>query len=153
MSLELVRGDIVTSKEQYIIHQCNCSSTSASGLAGYLFKLYPYANVYKERVQHSMPGTIDIRGNGKEERYIINLFGQYFPGIARSVDDTVEYRIYHFLNGLRAVADINGIESIAFPWMIGCGLAGGDWDKYYYIIKMWSALHSDIKVVVYQLEE
>jgi hypothetical protein len=39
-------GDLLDATEQFIAHQCNCISQNAGGLAFYLFKKFPYANVY-----------------------------------------------------------------------------------------------------------
>lgn len=46
-----------------------------------IFDEYPYADVYKVRLlKHSKPGSILIRGDGETKRFIVSLFGNYYPG-------------------------------------------------------------------------
>lgn len=42
--------DIVYATEEYICHQCNCTATTSSGVAGILFHTYPYAEAYAKRI-------------------------------------------------------------------------------------------------------
>jgi len=37
------------------------------------------------------------------------------------------------------------------PYKIGCGLAGGNWDKYYNILNIWANNNPNIKIVIYKL--
>ncbi|HEY5268430.1 MAG TPA: hypothetical protein VII94_04835 [Candidatus Saccharimonadales bacterium] len=132
--IEIITGDLLEAKEKYICHQTNCiSTTKAAGIALDIFNKYPYANCYADRTETSKPGTLDIRGDGKDTRYIINLHGQVYPGGIRyplsSLDGQAARRKY-FYNGLLRVAKIEGLESIAFPWRMGAGLAGGDFEYY-----------------------
>ena len=39
--------------------------------------------------------------------------------------------------------------SLAFPYNIGCGLAGGDLDKYYPTLQEFSIQNSEIKISLY----
>ncbi len=132
--LEIITGDLLDSKDKYILHQTNCISTGgAAGIAKSIFDKYPYADCYSTRTETNKPGTIDIRGNGLEQRFIINLHGQYYPGRARyplSSLDGLAAREKYFYHGLLRVALIPDLESVGLPWRAGCGLAGGDWDHY-----------------------
>lgn len=130
--LEIVTGDLLDAKEKYILHQTNSISTGkAAGIARSIFDKYPYADCYLDRKETSKPGTIDIRGDGKNNRLIINLHGQVYPGGCRypqsSLDGLAARRKY-FYHGLLRVAQLHDLESIALPWRISCGLAGGDWE-------------------------
>ena len=51
MSITIKHGGIAEAVEQYIIHQTNCLSTYAKGLAKHLFECYPGADVYSSRKQ------------------------------------------------------------------------------------------------------
>jgi O-acetyl-ADP-ribose deacetylase (regulator of RNase III) len=104
----------------YIAHQCNCTSRGSKGLAKSIFEKYPYANTYG---MYREPGTIHVRGN------VINMYAQRRPGLP-SGDDTPSLRILWFKSCLKEILKIEGIHSIAFPYRIGCGLAGGDWKQY-----------------------
>lgn len=132
--IEIITGDLLEAKEKYILHQTNCVSTGgAAGIAKSIFDKYPYANCYIDRIAHSKPGTIDIRGNGLDQRFIINLHGQFYPGSPKYTDsnkDGLFVREKYFHQCLLRVAKIKDLESIAFSWRVGCGIAGGSWDHY-----------------------
>lgn len=132
--IEIITGDFLEAKEKYIVHQTNCISTNgAAGIAKDIFDKYPYADCYVSRTEPSKPGTIDIRGNGLDQRLIVNLYGQVYPGRCRyplsSLDGLVAREKY-FYHGLLRLAKIEGLESIALPWRVGCGIAGGNWEHY-----------------------
>ncbi len=176
--LHSVKGNLLASKEKYIVHQCNCVTTRAAHLAHSIFKRFPYSDIYSPRdgkdgdtahvdstlnpeaalkPYEDKPGDIIIRGNGDDQRYVIALLGQYFPGFARYPDskkDGVKARQQYFYQGLLKIAQIPSLKSIAFPYGIGCGAAGGDLAVYSKMI--WSfAKHLEGKseVYVYHLED
>ena len=130
--IEIVTGDLLEAKEKYIAHQCNCiSAGGAAGIARAIFDKWPYADCYADRKETSAPGTIDIRGNGADQRYIVNMFGQYYPGGARfplSSLDGLAAREKYFYRCLLQLAKADDLESVAFNWRIGAGIAGGSWD-------------------------
>mmetsp|Transcript_47599 Transcript_47599/g.108488 ORF Transcript_47599/g.108488 Transcript_47599/m.108488 type:complete len:260 (-) Transcript_47599:302-1081(-) len=142
-------GDILFAKEQYVCHQCNCVSKSAKGLAQALFSKYPWADVYRDRSAKPVPGTIDVRqGDGPK---VINLFGQVTPGKPRGRHDSKTRREEYFAEGLRAISKLDDLSSIAFPYSVGCGLAGGDWPQYQRMLQTFATGLPDVQVVVYRL--
>jgi O-acetyl-ADP-ribose deacetylase (regulator of RNase III) len=144
-------GDLLTTPEKYIVHQCNCVSKGAAGLAKKIFTAFPYADCYSDRDTPSEMGTISICGNGLDQRFVINLFGQYSPGLACYFGDTSENRKEAFQKALDSIAKIPDLESIAFPYGIGCGLAGGDWKKYeVMIIDFAEKVSASVYIVVLQ---
>ena len=145
-------GDLCQATEQYIVHQCNCVKRSAKGLAATLFEKFPYSECYKSRTQDDIPGTIKVCGNGSNQRYIINLFGQFTAGKPRNPKDTKEMRLQYFNTCLDQISKIPNLQSIAFPYRIGCGLAGGDWEDYQAALENFAAVVK-VPVVLYKLEE
>lgn len=132
--IEIITGDLMFATEKYIAHQTNCvSNGSAGGIARVIFDKYPYADCYSFRKEDSKPGTIDIMGDGKNNRYIINMHAQYYPGSPRYPDsnkDGTMAREKYFHQCLLKIAKIPDLENIAFPWKIGCGIANGVWAHY-----------------------
>ena len=131
--IEIISGDLLEAKEKYIAHNCNCITQNSAGTAKAIFDKYPYANTYANRIEPDVMGTIKILGNGQDQRYIINMFAQYYPGRPKypnSDKDGTKTRQYHFHRCLLRVAKIENLESIAFPWRIGCNLGGGNWEHY-----------------------
>lgn len=159
----IIVGDLLTAKEKYIVHQTNCVSTHAGGLAYFLFKKYPYADIYHDRTEEDSdinslrdnPGDISIKGNGLDQRYIINLMGQLYPGVHNKSNDSEMRRLEYFSTGLIKISKIHNLESIAFPYKIGCGLGGGDWNHYHALVEAFAKLVYDnqgAKVTIYQRE-
>jgi len=131
--IKVITDDLLTTDIQYIAHQCNCISKKSAHLAKSMFEEFPYADVYTGRTIPDTLGTIKIRGNGKDQRYIINMFGQYFPGNVKYPNCTKDNYILRqnaFKSCLTKIGAIENLKEIAFPYKIGCGAAGGDWTIY-----------------------
>lgn len=168
--IKVVYDNLFNAKEKYLCHQCNCVTNKAAHLAKDVFSKYPYADIYSERqkmdgsiyIEHkeplTKPGSIIIRGNGLDQRYIINLLGQYYPGKPQYINrllDSPEIRENYFYKTLLCIAKIPNLESIAFPWKIGCGAAGGNWDNYLGNITNFAKYIYDqqkAEVVIYRLD-
>jgi len=164
-NLSYKTGDILTAKEEYIVHQCNCTTSTSAGLAAAISSKFPNAAPYANRrpdptrlsrclpEDAAKPGTIQIwRSPEPETPNFIGLYAQYGPG-KPSGEDSKGTREEWFRLCMELVAEVEGVKSIALPWRIGCGLAGGDWETYEGIITEWAKNHKDIQVVIYKLEE
>lgn len=126
MSIEIIQGDILLTKIKCIVHQCNCVTTTSKGLANAIFNKYKEANDYKTH-KHGKPGTIHI--HNIDNKIIINMFAQRYPGRSRS-DGQKTYREMLFQKCLDQIGQSSISREIAFPYKIGCGLAGGNWKNY-----------------------
>jgi O-acetyl-ADP-ribose deacetylase (regulator of RNase III) len=169
--------DILKSPAQVIVHQTNCLTVRAQGLADSIFKKYPWANIYKARtpIGHKNLATPDTRGEpgslvivSEQEtnqfKYIVNLMGQWGPGKPGSVHNYDEYpqdyadnaiqRLEWFDQGLQTLSEWsqeNKIKSVSFPYHIGCGLAGGSWDQYNQLIDKFATNNPTINVTICRL--
>jgi O-acetyl-ADP-ribose deacetylase (regulator of RNase III) len=159
--VKIIKGNLLTADTQYIAHQCNCLTNRAAHLSKAMFDEFPHADVYSSRDRKThwtesrdKPGTIDVRGNGEEKRYVINMFGQVFPGKPKFPDskaDGFEARRSHFNKCLEELAKIEDLQSVGFPYGIGCGAAGGDWNKYIEMIEEF-ADENEVEVTIYKLD-
>jgi hypothetical protein len=159
MSFKIVQGNLLESHAKYICHQCNCVSQKSAHLAKSVFSAFPYANVYKERTFPHIPseknnntlGNIIVRGDGQDQRFVINMLAQYYPGSPKfphSNKDGYKVREAAFQQCLIKISQISDPESISFPWMIGCGAAGGNWDVYLPMIDQFAkTIDADITIV------
>lgn len=145
MGLDIVNGDLLAASDKFICHQCNCMSRRAAHLALDVFEAFPHADVYSTRAAPDVPGAIKVLGDGKDMRYVVALFGQVYPGKPKFMTgkDTQITREGYFKSCLDKLADYvlfapGRQGTIAFPWRIGCGAAGGDWDKYLDMIAKFS---------------
>lgn len=144
----IVQGDLLKSNEDFIVHQTNCVTKYAKGLSKVIFFKYPESDVYTpRRISNSKdtPGKIKVCGK------IINLFGQLYPGRPKYPNDSTQLRQQWFQTCLEEISDIDGISSVAFPYKIGCGLAGGNWTNYLNMINDWAHSNPHINVVIYKL--
>lgn len=163
--IKTIVGDLLEAKEKYIVHQTNCVTTGAGGLAKFLFNKFPYADVYSTRTEEDRtinllrdkPGSITICGNGQDQRLIVNLMGQLYPGgfWDDMPEDNEEMRHKFFHKALLKLSKIPDLESVAFPFKIGCGIAGGNWEWYLGTINNFATYLEDTQgaqVVIYQRE-
>jgi O-acetyl-ADP-ribose deacetylase (regulator of RNase III) len=147
----IVRGDLLASQEDYIVHQCNGLTTYASGLAKQIFARYPWANCYRDGSKR-VAGEIDIRNGPDEGQGVINLFGQHRPGRANSLE-TADQREAWFRNCLAEIGKhfSNKKAALAFPFQIGCGMAGGKWEHYYQMINEFQHQNPNLELAIYQI--
>lgn len=105
------------------------------------------------------PGTALILGSAPTEKPIACLLGQVAmgkPGVYESfgLPDSKKDRVAYFQAALQDLATkIPASASLAFPYKIGCGLAGGDWPTYTGILESWVQQNPGFKVVLYKLED
>lgn len=176
--LEIRKGDLLEAEEQAICHQLNCKTMRFKGLADVMFKKWPWANPttshgrnlnYGSQYNPS-PGEILVSANIKANtlafrglKKVINIYGQIYPGKPKypTGPDSYKNRLIYFQTALdsmvqRHYTDIPGIgqelklDSYAFPYGIGSGLAGGDFSKYLNLLEQF-AEKMNVPVVLYKL--
>jgi O-acetyl-ADP-ribose deacetylase (regulator of RNase III) len=167
MPLTTKIGNLLEATEDFIVQQCNCISLKPHGLSASITKKFPFADSYGIRKgvsgnlaipkDRNIPGTIAIMGNGQDQRFVINMFAQYSYGKPYSTlnknkqwQDSYEDRKIWFKNCLEEISKTKP-KSLAFPYNIGCGLAGGNWKDYYSILEQFSKDNPNIKIVLYKL--
>ena len=141
------KGDLLKAKEKIIGHQVNCFGVSA-GLAASIFRKWPYAKKDYEDCTHRLPakvllGMTFFTGTQKDGHIIANLFGQFEPGA-----DYNPQRLEQALEMLGNTARIMK-WSVALPYGLSCGIAGGDWDEVLAIIERTM---EGVDCVIYQRE-
>jgi O-acetyl-ADP-ribose deacetylase (regulator of RNase III) len=128
------QGDLLDAKVDAIVHQCNCTTTGASGLARSIFDAYPDVNGYNRNPNPSRYGTFEIvYVEGAPFEAVVNMYTQLNRG--HPLDDgidTAEGRLLMFGTTLEQLLESSYpiLSSFAFPKGIGCGLAGGNWSQY-----------------------
>jgi len=75
MSVEIIKGNLLDAKEKYLVHQCNCITNRAAHLVFDVFNRFPYADIYSGRTSPDTLGSIVIRGNGNDQRYVVSILG------------------------------------------------------------------------------
>lgn len=149
--LRILYGNILDIKEGIICQQVNCMGVMGSGLAKQIRNKYPrvyqkYKDFLNDKSLKIIPIGKNIRGlkvveetsedfigkvlmvDIKDNLYIANLFAQHKYG--RDKQYTEYDKFEESLENLKfSITDTN-LENlpIYFPYKIGCGLGGGDWN-------------------------
>jgi len=149
--INIIDGDILQAKEGIICHQVNCKGVMGSGLAKQIKEKYPEA--YKEylalctKYTHYEPlGSVQFV-NCHDGKIIANIFGQrnYGRGSKQTDYDALEH-------GLLQLYDLSKQEglTVAIPFNIGCGLAGGSWP---FVYSMIEEVFQDCDVILYRFNK
>jgi hypothetical protein len=158
-----IQGNLLISDCRYIIHQSNCHGGFGSGIAGQIRKIYPraYESFIKDvRTPKCKLGSYSFALdthmlNNNLEKYIFNMYGQFYYG----ADPNVVYTDYAaFERGLNdCIINIKFLitdfpekgNKIGMPYLVGCGLANGDWSTVYGIIEKISQRHN-VDIYLYE---
>lgn len=131
--MKIIEGDLLNTQDNIIGHQVNCYGIMGAGLAKQIKAKYP--NVFKEylslcNLYENRDKRLDLLGQCQfvaigKDKYIVNIFGQYGMGTSRQQTD---YDALH--RGLLELMSysVKNELSVALPYGLGCGLAGGDWE-------------------------
>lgn len=156
--LHYVEGDLLQSNCTVIMHQANCQKIMGAGIAKSIASMYPLAERVDKDNPHSPQDrygsyTLAVNPNGVT---VVNLYGQLNPGRANKnvQDERVQklesaiHSAFHLLNS-NQVSSINS-SKVGLPYGIGCGLAGGDWEKVEKMLETVSSFHN-IDIYLYKL--
>jgi hypothetical protein len=163
--IEYINDDIlnIVGNDTYILQQCNCLTVKPHGLSKDIGDKFSYAKVYSYRKQlgyknlavkedRDIPGTykLFINVDNDNDPIVVALYGQYDMGKCgkyygerpKDYHDTIKNRLEWFRQSLFSFGEYisdnysnDKKAKIYIPYKIGCGLAGGDWDKYLHIIE------------------
>jgi len=133
--IKIVDGDILNATEDILAHQVNCMGIMGSGIAKQIKDKYP--DVFNQYRKFFVNNKFTALGKcqivkAEENKYIANLFGQYKYG--RDKQYTDYDALEEALVSLKISAKDHN-KSVAIPFNIGCGLAGGSWKVVYKIIE------------------
>jgi O-acetyl-ADP-ribose deacetylase (regulator of RNase III) len=133
--IPIIDADILKAPENIIVHQVNCQGVMGAGLAFQIRNKYPivYKN-YKSVVKSASPlsdllGQVIFESVG-EKKIVASMFAQEYFGPGFQTDYTYLEKCLLTVMGFA----IKNNYTIAIPHKLGCGLAGGDWQKVYNII-------------------
>ena len=156
MKIKFRNGDFLKAEEQYKVHQVNCRGRMDTGIAKQIKYQFPavyqqYHNLFinaDEDICKSYLGT--IFPVVVEGQCIINLFGE-LECSQDNVRHTNYEAFYSGLEKLREYLYLMNSKSVAFPFKIGSGRGGGDWNV---IIAMIISVfkHSNITIIFYKYD-
>ena len=154
--IEEIQGNLLDTDCKLIAHGVNCQGKMGSGVAKALYTKWPgvkekYLKVTDEFLGHYNPD--DLLGHNSYvvvgDKVIANCFTQQNYGYDGQI-----YLSYKAMVGcmkaLRAYMEGARLTEVAIP-KIGCGLAGGDWEKVRDIIE--TVFPRKWKIKVYYLNK
>lgn len=177
MFVETVVGDLLKADVDVVVHQISSMPCKAHGLSKSIAKRFSWADHYGQRTQvgnrnlatpETQPacGTIEKSLNpggidGPQPKAVVGIVGQLDfgrPGYHLSrVDlsqDSPVLRLQWFQDGLTKAclwAISREFRTIGIPYLIGCGLGGGDWLKYSGIIDDVAAVFPGLQIRLFKL--
>jgi O-acetyl-ADP-ribose deacetylase (regulator of RNase III) len=134
--MESRKGDLFAVTDGILVHGCNAQGVMGSGVAAQVRSKCPEAyRVYREKFEKSGLKLGDVifctadtfLDTGKPRLIIANAVTQEFYGRQPGRVYVSYDAIKTCFERIREVALENGL-SVHFP-LIGCGLAGGDWNE------------------------
>lgn len=142
MTIKIQDGNALAPTKGLIIHQTNCIGVMGAGIALQVAKQWPDAEqeykAYCAKHGADALGTVQFT-QLTDDLWLGNLFGQIAPGPRATV-----YEAYP--KALRVVVDEFDDSVIHMPYLIGCGLAGGDWDVLYPILEHYLAPIEEVNI-------
>ena len=159
MEIKYIKGDateplIIGDKYSVICHCCNALGAWGKGFVVPLGKKYPIAKEkYLELIKASKPedrlGSVSF-ARASDKIIVANIIGQYYT-YPRDGKIPLDYEALE--KGFKFIIEIFKMHKMPFTVhmpKIGCGLAGGDWNRVEEIIKN-TFISSNIEVYVYLL--
>lgn len=151
--LKFEKGNIVTGNYPIFCQQVNCKGVMGAGLAKQIKEKYPEVFArYKDvcKIGAAKLGACNYIPT-KDKRICINMFAQDGYGKNKRYTDYDAFK--KCLNHIAFFMNFHpkNKQNIAFPYGIGCGLAGGDW---YIILGMLKDFSEQISqnVIIISLE-
>ena len=149
--INYINANLLDSDCNFICHQVNCQGKMGSGVAKQIRDRWPevYTN-YARVVDSKMLGKVQIlyvEDANIPFQCVVNMFAQEFYGYDENRYTSYD-AFWSCLNELKS--KIPKGATIAFPYKIGCGLGGANWEI---IEKMIDVVFADYGVFIYKLEE
>jgi len=173
--MKYVHGDLIQGADSgflnVIAHQTNCFCKGRRGIAPLIFEAYPSAKIADDNTEtgdRAKLGTLscgmhifeEVDPDEEEPLLVFNLYGQYHWNQRSKEYGTVIDALSSSLRSMRQFLDEKQTTyfgddhlplRIGFP-LIGCGLAGGDWNTVESLINQ-AFNGSKYEVYIYTLEK
>lgn len=154
--LTYVKGDavqaLVDGKVDFLMHCCNAQGVMGAGIARQVKDAFPESYQYYKRWCETSGKGKWLLGRNVVHSKVINAIGQHTTGHGRQV---------HYGAIASCIADLHERKEIrsagmgmrptkiAVPYLMGCGLAGGDWEI---VEELLQAKPSFVSLYVYHLD-
>lgn len=145
MIVKYIDGNIVKLflEGNHVAHGCNCFHLMGAGVAGQLAKAYP--PILEVDKSDTFLGDTEKLGNytkavGKKGQFCFNLYTQFDPG--RNLDYGA---LANSMINLNKWAEHLLVPPTVYMPRIGCGIAGGDWEKVKTLINIFT---DNVRIII-----
>lgn len=133
--MKTINQDMLAIERGVLFHQVNCRGVMGNGIARAFAQKFPgLENAYREYCEThriNLLGQVFVY-KASDELYIINIFGQ--DGVStRQRMTSYDATVRAFESFKHDFADL----PLFFPYNMGCGLGGGNWQIYSAIIQTY----------------
>jgi O-acetyl-ADP-ribose deacetylase (regulator of RNase III) len=153
------QGDLLIAEDVQVIgHQANCQNTFGAGIAKNIKEFYPkafHADTMAYKDGKAVLGSFSFCHLEFSSRFkkIFNLYGQSLYGKGKR--QTNYNALFDALEGMKNHLIENDedlpVPDVGFPYLMGCGLGGGDWRIVERLIEV--AFHNyEGNVIIYKLQ-
>lgn len=152
-----VKGNLLTSDCDIMMHQANCFSTMDSGIAKRIKEMYPH--VYEADLQSLLTPEMKLGTYTRAEIQtphklgeFVNLYGQFEYGYDKQHTNyqALYSAIFEYLEEKRSVLGNISHLKIGVPNNMGCDRGGGDWNEVLSILHD-AAEHFKVHIYTYTL--
>lgn len=155
-------GDLLRVDSEVIAHQFDCNNMQLRGrLANSIFtelgvnacegRIADHRNPKNATTTtQATPGSIRCTQSAVNQKWVVQLHAQQEDDISLEKNHRLTW-FTHCLHQLAKFMIENEFKTIAFPYLIGCKHAGGDWIRYEATIELWSramAKHFSVFIVM-----
>jgi O-acetyl-ADP-ribose deacetylase (regulator of RNase III) len=141
MMIYHLKGDLLNSDCNIIVHQANCYKKMGAGIAKQIKNAFPEAYQTDVNYPHSPDerlGKISCAFSPNHGgKYIVNLYGQkeWWGTGCKTNYRAFELGLEETMKLVNQLKQKGVLVKIGLPYLIGCGLAGGDWNVVKIIIE------------------
>ena len=164
VGLTVVKGDLLSVTEGVIAHGVNCRGAFGSGVAGAIARKFPWVRdsyLHKHNTEGWVLGDVQlVKQDGTNQPKKSSMQGRLsLPGVVfancATQDDFGTDKVNLDYPALERCLDkvLHFCEKAKLPLSIpriGCGLAGGDWDRVRAIIEKVNEKRN-VQITVYEL--
>lgn len=144
--IEYKAGNLLTADVNIIVHGCNCKLSMGAGIAKQIKKMFPEAHTADLETMWGDKSKLGTYTKAEtKSKTIVNAYTQFnYTKDEIDVDYDALIRVF-----TKIKEDFPHYLKIGMP-RIGCGLAGGDWNKVEFIL---DRIFDDRIIEIYDLPD
>lgn len=140
--MKIVNDDLLNANEYLILHQVNVHGVMGGGVAACIAEKYPevlkaYQKHCSKHTEKDLLGTVLFVPTKDNKHLVANLFSQNSKSVNGNFTNyaALSQCLDFIVNWVQSNYHGLPFTTIAAPFKLGCGIAGGDWGFVYSILE------------------